>query len=337
MLIFGFCLTTEVKNIKTAVYDPSKDISTERIIKQLDASKYFTLVKYLNSHDEIQKVMKEGKASLVIVFGENFHDNMLHAGEGAVQLIADATDPNQARAFTGYATGIIQDYGQELMLDAKIPLQILPEVRMLYNPQMKGAYNFVPGVMGLILMLICAMMTSISIVREKERGTMEVLLASPVKPVYIILSKVTPYFVLAIADLCVILLMSVFLLDVPVAGNLSILILLSLLFIFCALLLGLLISNIVNTQVAAMLISGIGFMMPAILLSGLIFPIESMPRVLQWVSTVLPVRWFIQSVRKVMIQGVDMVFVTKELVILAGTIALLLFMSLKTFKIRLKK
>jgi ABC-2 type transport system permease protein len=265
MLLFGFALTTEVKNTKMAVYDPSKDISTERIIRELDANEYFTLVKYLNSSDEIQKVMQEGKASLVVVFSENFHDNMLHTDEGAVQLIADATDPNQARAFTGYATGIIQDYRQELMRDAKIPLQILPEVRMLYNPQMKGAYNFVPGVMGLILMLICAMMTSISIVREKERGTMEVLLASPMKPIYIILSKVTPYFALAIADLAVILLMSVFVLDVPVAGSLFLLVSMALLFILAALSIGLFISNAVSSQVTAMLISGMGLMLPTIM------------------------------------------------------------------------
>jgi ABC-2 type transport system permease protein len=336
MLLFGFCLTTEVKNTKMAVYDPSKDISTERIIKELDANQYFTLVKYLNSPDEIQKVMQEGKASLVVVFSENFHDNMLHTGEGAVQLIADATDPNQARAFTGYAAGIIQEYGQNLLgLQDRTGLNC--EVRMLYNPQMKGAYNFVPGVMGLILMLICAMMTSISIVREKERGTMEVLLASPMKPINIILSKVTPYFALAIADLVVILLMSVFLLDVPVAGSLWLLILLSLLFIFGALSLGLLVSNVVETQVAAMLISGIGFMMPTMLLSGLIFPIESMPQILQWISAIIPARWFIEAVRKVMIQGVGSVYVIKELAILSGMIAFILFMSLRTFKIRLKK
>jgi ABC-2 type transport system permease protein len=337
MLLIGFCLTTEVKNTKMAVYDPSKDISTERIIRKLDANQYFTLVKYLNSPDQIQKVMQESKASLVVVFSENFHDNVLHTGEATVQLIADATDPNQARAFTAYAASVIQDYGQELMREAKIPLQILPEVRMLYNPQMKGAYNFVPGVIGMILMLICAMMTSISIVREKERGTMEVLLTSPVKPIYIILSKVTPYFVLAIADLAIILLTAVFVLDVPVAGSLLLLVSMALLFILAALSLGLLISNIVSSQVAAMLISGMGLILPTILLSGLAFPIESMPGILQWISAVLPVRWFIQAVRKVMIQGVDIVFITKELIILTAMIALLLFMSLRTFKIRLKK
>jgi ABC-2 type transport system permease protein len=190
--------------------------------------------------------------------------------------------------------------------------------------------------MGLILMLICAMMTSIAIVREKETGTMEVLLASPIKPIYIILAKMTPYFTLSIFNLITILLLSVFVLGVPIAGNIFLLFLVSLIFILTALALGLLISNIVNTQVAAMLVSGMGLMMPTMLLSGLIFPIESMPEILQWLSCILPVRWYIAAVRKVMIQGVDAVFVMKETVILLGMAFVLLIVSLKKFKIRLK-
>jgi len=191
--------------------------------------------------------------------------------------------------------------------------------------------------MGLILMLICAMMTSISIVREKERGTMEVLLASPMKPLFIILSKLTPYFALALVDLAIILLLSVFVLDVPIAGNFGLLILLNLLFILAALSIGLVISNVVGTQMAAILISGLGLMMPTMLLSGMVFPTESMPRLLQWLSALLPVRWFISAVRKVMIQGVNVAFVVKELAILAGMIALLLVISVKTFKTKLKR
>jgi ABC-2 type transport system permease protein len=337
ILLFGFAVTNEVKNTKMAVFDPSKDISTERIIRRLDANEYFSLVEYLRSPDDIERVFREGRASLVVIFSENFHDNLLHTGEGNIRLVADATDPNQARAFAGYASGIIADYAQEMMRNVKIPLQIVPEVRMLYNPQAKGAYNFVPGIMGAILMLTCAMMTSISIVREKERGTMEVLLASPVKPIFIIFSKIMPYLTLAIVDLGIILLMSLFVLDVPVAGNFVLLISIALLFMLSAMCIGLFISNIANTQVTAMLISGIGLMMPTILLSGLIFPIECMPGILQWLSCILPVKWFIQAIRKVMIQGVDAVYVAKEIAVLTGMIVFLLFISLKTFVIRLKK
>lgn len=274
IILFGFAITTEVKNTQVAIFDPSKDISTQRITEQLGASEYFSVARILSNPDEIEKVFKEGKANLVVVFGENFNENLLHTGEASIQLIADATDPNQSLTLTGYATNIIGSYQQELMREYNIPFQIKPEVRMLYNPQMKGAYNFVPGVMGLILILICAMMTSIAIVREKEMGTMEVLLASPIRPIYIILAKAVPYFTLSVVNLSSILLLSVFVLEVPVAGSLFWLAIISLIFIFVALALGLFISSVADTQVTAMLISGIGLMMPVMLLSGMIYPIE---------------------------------------------------------------
>ena len=203
---------------------------------------------------------------------------------------------------------------------------IVPQLKLLYNPQMKSAYNFVPGVMGLILMLICAMMTSISIVREKETGTMEVLLVSPVKPLFIILAKAVPYFVLSFVNLTTILLLSVYVLDVPVAGSLFWLVVVSLLFIFVSLALGLLISTVTRTQVAAMLVSGLMLMMPTMLLSGMIFPI----------SAVLPARWYIQAVRKLMIEGVDVSLVLMEVGILATMAVLLITVSFKKFKHRLE-
>ena len=212
---------------------------------------------------------------------------------------------------------------------------IVPQLKLLYNPQMKSAYNFVPGVMGLILMLICAMMTSISIVREKETGTMEVLLVSPVKPLFIILAKAVPYFVLSFVNLTTILLLSVYVLDVPVAGSLFWLVV-SLLFIFVSLALGLLISTVTRTQVAAMLVSGLMLMMPTMLLSGMIFPIESMPVILQAISAVLPARWYIQAVRKLMIEGVDVSLVLMEVGILATMAVLLITVSFKKFKHRLE-
>jgi len=335
IVLFGFAITTEVKNTQIAVFDPSKDISTQRIIGQLQASEYFTIAQVLSSPDEIDKIFKEGKINFVVVFGENFNENLIHTGEASIQLIADATDPNQATMLSGYASSIIGSYQQELMREYNIPMQIIPEVRMLYNPQMKGAYNFVPGVMGLILMLICAMMTSIAIVREKEMGTMEVLLASPIKPIYIILAKAVPYLTLSIVNLCSILLLSVFVLGVPVAGSLLWLSIVSIAYIMVALSLGLLVSTVVNTQVAAMLVSGMGFMMPVMLLSGMLFPIESMPQILQWFSSIIPARWYISAVRKLMIQGVDYVFIWKELVILVSMAIVLLAVSLKKFKVRL--
>ncbi|MCC8087956.1 MAG: ABC transporter permease [Rikenellaceae bacterium] len=336
IILFGFAITTEVKDSRFAVYDLSKDAVTQQIIQKLQSNNYFTLVEDINSPDRIEELMKAGKVSMVVIFDADFEADLLHIGEASVQLIVDATDPNQATTMTNYATSIITEYGQETAALTNTRFLINPQTRMLYNPQMEGAYNFVPGVMGLILMLICAMMTSIAIVREKERGSMEVLLASPVRPLFIIIAKAVPYFILSVVNLITILLLSYFVLKVPIAGSLILIFSESFLFILVALLLGLLISNLVQTQVAAMLISGMALMMPTMLLSGMMFPIESMPAVLQWISSIMPARWYIEMIRKLMIQGVDGIYVMKEFAILTAMILVLLGVCLKTFKNRLE-
>jgi ABC-2 type transport system permease protein len=335
ILLFGFAITTEVKNVEVAVFDPSKDASTQLIKDRIQASEYFTIAQELTNPEQINDVFKYGKINLAIVFSENFAGNLLRNNEAKVQLVADGTDPNQASMLTGYASGILGSYQQELMERYKAPFQIIPEIKMLYNPQAKSAYNFVPGVMGLILMLICAMMTSIAIVREKETGTMEILLSSPMKPIYIILAKAVPYFTLSIVNLITVLLLSVYVLSVPIAGSLFWLMLISLLFIFVALSLGLFISTLVNTQMAAMLASGMGLMMPIMLLSGMMFPVESMPQILQWISSIVPARWYIEAVKKIMIQGVEIRFVVKEFILIGAMAVGLILLALSKFKTRL--
>jgi len=378
IILFGFAITTEVKNTPMGILDPSKDVATRQITERLAASDYFTYARELHNPEDIEKAFQSGDVKLVIVFSENFQNNLIHTGEAAVQVIADATDPNQANTFANYASNIILQWRMEMQFtypvlgggfnspsstvvpaqagtfstvipaqaetfSTVVPVQaginsfkIVPEIKMLYNPQMKGAYNFVPGVMGLVLILICAMMTSISIVREKEIGTMEILLVSPVKPIYIILAKITPYFTLSIINLTTILLLSVFVLGVPISGSLLLLILFSLLFILVGLSLGIMVSNIVKTQVAAMLISAVVMMMPTMLLSGMIFPIESMPKILQWISVIPPNRWYIEGVIKIMIMGVDTQYVLKEFAILGLMAIVLLAVSLKKFSVRMK-
>lgn len=335
IILFGFAITTEVNNTRVAVFDPSKDVTTERIKAKIQASQYFTIVEELTHSGQINDVFKSGNINLVIVFSENFADNLLHTGEAAIQLIADGTEPNQASTLTGYASNILSSYQQELTEQYQIPYRITPEIKMLYNPQSKSAYNFVPGVMGLILILICAMMTSIAIVREKETGTMEVLLSSPLKPIYIILAKAVPYFTLSIVNLTTILLLSVYVLGVPIQGSMFWLVLTSLIFIFLALSLGLLISTVVESQMAAMLVSGMGLMMPVMLLSGMVFPIESMPEILQWVSAIVPARWYNAAIKKLMIQGVEVQYVIKEISIITFMAVSLMIISLKKFKTRL--
>ena len=336
IVLFGFAITNEVKNSRIVVYDPSNDVATRRIAERLNASEYFSIARYVTNKDELAHVFQDGRISMAVVFSEHFNDNLLHTGKAQIQLIADATDPNTATMITNYATSIIGDYQQELMAQNQVPCQIIPEVRLLYNPQMKSAYNFVPGVLGMILMLICAMMTSIAIVREKEMGTMEVLLVSPMKPIFIILAKSVPYFALSCINLITVLLLSVFVLNVPIVGSVFLLTVISLLFIFVSLAIGLLISTLVQSQMAAMLISIMALILPVMLLSGMIYPVENMPTILQWFSNIIPAKWYISAVRGLMIEGVGINAIAKDVFILCIMAVGLITISLKKFKIRLE-
>jgi ABC-2 type transport system permease protein len=311
MILFGFAITTEVHNINVAILDPFHEETSRHITEAFSANPLFNIC-----HNE--------EADIMIVFDLQKKD------KPAIQLIADATDPNTAITGVSYAAQVIYQ------TITPVNPQIIPDVRMLYNPQMKSAYNFVPGVMGLILMLICAMMTSISIVKEKEMGTMELLLVSPVKPLAIILSKAVPYFVISCANLLTIVLLAVFVLQVPLEGSIIWLIIVSGIYILVCLSLGLLISTVAHTQVAAMLISCVILMMPALLLSGMIFPVENMPVILEGISCFIPARWYIIAVKKLMIQGLDFTYVWKEFIILLTMAIFLLTVSLKKFRLRLQ-
>lgn len=336
LILFGYAINTEVKNTKVAVYDPSRDVITQGIINKLQANDYFIITQFLSSPNDIDKAFQGGSIGLILVFSERFHENMLHTGEAQIQILADGSDPNTATTLTNYATNIIGLYQQEMQKSGSVPYQIVPVVKLLYNPQMKGAYNFVPGVMGMILILICAMMTSISIAREKEMGTMEILLVSPMKPILIILSKAVPYFVISVVNLATILLFAVYVMEVPIEGSLSWLIILSFTYIFLALALGLLISSVVQTQLIAMLISGMGLMLPIMLLSGMIFPVENMPWFLRLISNIVPARWFIIAVKKIMIKGLGFSAIQDEMMILGGLALFFIIVSLKKFKTRLE-
>lgn len=336
LILFGFAISTEVKNIKLMVLDESKDISTLTIIEKFKVNSYFKYKGNIESQDQISSRFDKGDVNLILVFPAHFQEKLVNGEHVQVQLIADGSDPNSAKTMTGYASAIIAAYQQEFFKTAIVPLQIETNIRLLYNPTMKGAYNFVPGVMGMILILISAMMTSISIAREKETGTMEILLVSPLKPIYIIFSKTIPYFFLSIVNLTTILLLSTFMLKVPIAGSLFWLIVLALVYIFVALSLGLLISSIVDNQQTALLISGMMLMLPIIMLSGMMFPVENMPLPLQWVSNIIPAKWFILAVKKVMIKGLGISAIYKELGILLLMGVVLTFASLKKFKYRLE-
>ena len=327
MLIFGFAISTDVRNVRTVVVMSQIDHQTQRMINALDESEYFKVLYKVHTPAEAEQLIRNQKADMGIVFSTDFASK-----HGGVQLIIDGTDPNMAQQYNNYASQIM---GTQLMnfMQRKSPSAIA--LKMLYNPQMKSSYNFVPGIMGILLMLICAMMTSISIVREKERGTMEVLLVSPVRPFLIILAKAVPYLVLAFVVLLAILLMSRFVLFVPIAGSLWLILLVSTIYIFMALSLGLLISTIAKTQMAALLMSAVMLLMPCTMLSGMMFPIESMPHVLQWVAALIPPRYYISAMRKLLIMGVSFRYVLPEVITLLGMTTLFLTVALLKFNKRL--
>ncbi len=320
MLLFGFAITTDVKNVRVAVVTASSDHLTGRMVERLAVSEYFNIVATVPTPGEAEQLICDQQADMAVVFGPDFASN----GSG-VQLIVDASDPNMAQQWSNYATNVLMGAQQGGV-----------SVKMLYNPQMKSAYNFVPAIMGMLLMLICAMMTSISIVKEKEKGTMEVLLVSPVKPIMIIVAKVVPYLMVAFGILAVILLMSRFVLGIPIQGGLTWIILISVIYILLALSLGMLISNVAKTQFVALIMSVMMLLMPIVMLSGMLFPVESMPLPLQWISAVVPTRYYIDAMRKLMIMGVGIGEVMRETAILSGMTLLLLLLSLTKFKNRLE-
>lgn len=335
MIIFGFAITNEIKNNKLAVYDMAKDDASQKIISRFQASKYFNVVYNINTNAEIEKIFQQNKAALILVIPHQFNSSLIATNKAEVQVIADGSDPNTAAILINYATAIITEYQADLKQQANIPYQVIPVTRMLYNPELKSAFTFVPGVMGLILMLISAMMTSVSIVKEKELGTMEVLLVSPLQPMMIVIAKAIPYLLIAIINVLTILALSVFVLGLPVQGNFFFLLAESILFIISCLSLGLLISTAAKSQQVAMLISLLGLMLPTMMLSGFIFPIENMPKALQLVTNIVPARWYILIVKAVMLKGLGIGTVWKETLILAGMTIFFLVVSVKRFNIRL--
>lgn len=335
IIIFGFALTNEVKNSKIAVFDQSADQASVAVIQELNASRYFDVVKDIHSYSDIEAEFRKGTMKLAVVFPKNFNEDLLHFNKAQVQLIADASDPNVATTLTNYASAVILDYQDRITQGRQIPYTIKTEQRMLYNPQLKGAYSFVPGVMAMVLMLICTMMTAVTIVKEKETGTMEIMLVSPLQPLKIIVAKAVPYLLLSLVNIASILLLSTFVLGVPIQGNLFLLIGEGILFIITSLTLGLLISTSTDSQQTAMFISLTGMFLPTVMLSGFMFPIENMPKPLQIISNIVPARWFYSIVKDVMIKGLGFTAVWKETLILAGMTLALLALSIKKFKIRL--
>lgn len=328
MLLFGFAISTDVNNINVAVCAPVRAESIEKVISEMDNSELFTFKGYVNP-DEIDRALRSGKVGIVVVFADDY-DRIVSGripDEKAVQIVLDGSNPNVAASGAAYLTAMLGGMGSEAGL---------VENHILYNPQMKSAYNFVPGILGLIFILVCAMMTSISIVREKELGTMEVLLVSPVKPIWIILSKMVPYFLLSCINLISTLLIAKFALGVPMMGSIFGIIFISLTYILLSLGFGLLVSTVTDKQMVALLISGMILMLPIMMFSGMLFPVENLPAVLKPFSYIVPARWYIDAMRKLMIEGLEFSGVILEFSILCFMTVGILRVALMKFNDRLE-
>ena len=335
ILLFGFAITNEINNVDIAVLDYARDNESQKIIEKIKASTYFHVENEILNEKAIEEEFKKGKIKAVLLFEKDFAKKLQTENKATVQVITDATEPNVASTIANYTQSIIQNYQNQKNTVQKNNGVVI-QSRMLYNPELKSVFNFVPGVMTVILMLVSAMMTSISITREKELGTMEILLVSPLKPFQVILGKVFPYVFLSIINAIVIVSMGYFIFGMPINGSVLLLAFESILFIITALSLGILISTISNTQQTAMMISLMGLMLPVIILSGFIFPIASMPLPMQVISNIIPAKWFIIIVKSIMLKGVGLEYIFKETLILVGMTLLFIGLSIKNYKTRLE-
>lgn len=335
ILIFGFALTNEVKNVRFGFVDQARDDRSAALLARFEASRYFETEGSYPDVTALDEAFRTGRIRFGMVIPSRLSADM-GSGRGAtLQLIADASDPNAANTLVNYADAIMLDINREYDARAMPALRFLTETRMLYNPQLIGAYNFVPGVMAMVLLLVCTMMTALTVVREKETGTMEVMLVSPISPIRIITAKAVPYLLVSFFNITTILLLSVYILEVPIRGSIALLFAESVLFTTVSLSLGLLISTATASQLTAMFISLIGMFLPTVMLSGFMFPIENMPIPLQVISHIVPARWFFAIVRSVMIKGSGISSVWKETVILVGMALFFGGMAIRKFKLRL--
>jgi ABC-2 type transport system permease protein len=336
VILFGFAITNEIKDARIVVLDMSRDESTEQVTQKLLSSGYFILDKKLETAAEMEQIFREGHTKLAVVFGPGFGERFRRGSGAEIQLIADATDPNTANVLISYATAIIRGWQADKMGIRELPLTIKTELQMTYNPELKGVFLFVPGVMTMILMMVSTLLTSIAVTREKELGTMEVLLVSPLNPPVIIIGKVVPYLALGMINAIVIVVLSYLVFGIPIHGSGLLLMAECLLFVVTSLAMGIMISTIANSQQTAMLFSLSGLMLPTILLSGYIFPIENMPVLLQWFSNIVPAKWFIIIVKDIMLKGSGLEAIWRESAVLLGMTTFFILVSIKRFSVRLE-
>lgn len=334
VIILGYIIKNDVEDIRVAVIDPSHDVYSTRITERLSANKYFIFRDELQTEAEALDLFRKGEIDLVIVFGGEFANRLVHTQDATIQLLSNGSEPNQASVSVAYAQQVISSFQQELSSN-RGGMNIQVNNQMLFNPQQRSDVNFVPGIVGVIMLLICCMMTSAAIVRERETGTMEILLASPLSPLIVVMAKLVPYMVISLFNICTILLLAIFMMHIPIAGSLWLYMFVAFIYILTALMMGLFLSTCVNTQLAAMLISLL-MLLPGVYFSDMVFALDSMPASIRSISNIIPAKWFIAASRKILIQGVDIQYVYKEIVILIVQGLAFLLLSLKMYKTRLE-
>lgn len=312
LLLFGFAISTEVNDVRVVAVVDSHTPATRELAEKMRADEYFTFLGYAAERDA-DRMLRLGETDAVIYLRSD-------AGRLSAHIVVDASNPTMGQSAAGYLRSLVAGGDTAPVL-----------TEIMYNPQLKSAYNFVPGIMGMIFILICAIMTSVSIVSEKENGTLDLLTVSPVRPSTVIFGKLIPYFGLSCVILTIMVLIAYTVLELPVSPTIFSVILVSLLYVVLSLSIGLLVSTLVDSQIAALIVSAAIFMLPVIMLSGMIFPIENMPQVLQWISALVPARWYTAAMRKLMIQELPFGYILKEFIILTVMTAMLLILSVRKF------
>ena len=338
VVLFGFALRSDVRDIRLAIVDPSPDYATLALRNRFPGSRRFRVVSTSRSADAVEPLFRRGEADVAVVFESGFGENLRSRITPARLLLAvDASDPNTGTVMQGHARAVISAYAADVAASAPAgrAVRIATDVRMRYNPTLESVNLFVPGLIALVLTLVSALMTAISLSREKERGTMEVLLVSPLRPWQIIVGKVLPYLGLAFANVLTALLEAWLVFHVPFKGSVLLLLAESVLFAVVSLSLGVLIAARTSTQRGAMLAAMLGTLLPSTLLSGMIFPIASMPAWLAPVTNIVPARWFIVIARGIMLKGVGLPYLWRETLVLTGMAAVLMLAAVRSFKPRL--
>ncbi|MDQ0106240.1 ABC-2 type transport system permease protein [Chitinophaga terrae (ex Kim and Jung 2007)] len=335
IVLFGYALTSEVKNITLTVIDNSRDENSRQLVNKIRSSSYFVVDESSIDYNDVLAAFRKGSAKCALIFPAGFGNDLLHQGKAQIQILTDGSDPNTAKTVVNYISSITTAYQQEISRQRPLKYLIIPEPRMLYNEEGNGSLNFIPGVMALVLMIVCTALTSVSVVREKETGTMEILLVSPFKPLLVLIAKAVPYLILSLLNIIMILLLAVFVLNVTIKGSIILLFLESMLFIITCLSFGLMISNTTNSQQTALLLSMMGLMIPTMIFTGFMFPLENMPKIFQLISNLVPSRWYFLIIKAVMLKGLGFKYIWKETLVLLAMTLILLTIALKKFKTRL--